>query len=42
MLDHGQKIADGTPDEVKVDHVVIQAYLGRDMKDEEVREVIFG
>ena len=28
VLDHGEKIADGTPDEVKANQNVIDAYLG--------------
>lgn len=37
VLDHGQKISEGRPDQVKEDPKVIEAYLGKEMDDNEIR-----
>jgi branched-chain amino acid transport system ATP-binding protein len=42
VLEHGEKIAEGSPMAIKDDHRVIEAYLGKEMKDAEVRAFLRG
>ena len=37
VLEHGEKIAEGPPAAIKEIHRVIEAYLGKEMNDAEVR-----
>ncbi len=40
VLDHGEKIGEGSPTKVKDDPAVVEAYLGQEMDDEEVRQAM--
>jgi ABC-type uncharacterized transport system ATPase subunit len=40
VLDHGKKISDGAPEQVRTDPHVIAAYLGVDDEDDAAAEII--
>ena len=40
VLDHGQKISEGKPEVVKNDPAVVEAYLGREMADDDIRAAL--
>ncbi|MFP1629637.1 ABC transporter ATP-binding protein [Streptomyces sp. 5K101] len=42
VLNFGRKIADGAPDDVRSNPAVVEAYLGRDADDDEIRDARAG